>query len=572
MRNIYFLKKIITEKEFSKLYLLLILMIIAASLEMLSIGLILPMASFFLEPDKNIFIIELFNSVGFDLSKKNFLIFLMLSIMTVFILKNIYIIFYTWLQIKYMSNLKAKLAHRLFNWYLHNSYSTHIKNSKAFFIRNCTNEIDVTLNQFLMPLLIMTLNFTTITFILILLLYYSFIPTLIIISVFTLVGLIFNFFVKEKLRHIGLQRQENQYFQLRYLQEALQGIKEVKLFNLEKFFLNMFNYYNYRFAVLGIKKTIIGSLPKQIYEILFIFCIFSVLMIWIYLEKNINSLIPIIAIYGFSAFRILPSINSIALNYQKIKFAGPALELLSKEISQIPIVKKNSTLDKKLTFNNFIDIQALTFKYNSSSQQNLLNNVNLRINKFSKIGITGANGSGKSTFINLLCGLLEPNEGSIKLDGVNIKNFLHQWHNLIGYVSQSPFLIDDTIINNITLGVEIKDIDNKKINKVLELSQLNDSIKNLYDGINTIVGEDGKKLSGGQKQKISIARALYKQSEILILDEPTSAMDAESEMNFIKNFIRKNFDKTIIIITHEQELLRSCDEIYKIKDQNILKI
>lgn len=146
MRNIYFLKKIITEKEFSKLYLLLILMIIAASLEMLSIGLILPMASFFLEPDKNIFIIELFNSVGFDLSKKNFLIFLMLSIMTVFILKNIYIIFYTWLQIKYMSNLKAKLAHRLFNWYLHNSYSTHIKNSKAFFIRNCTNEIDVTLN------------------------------------------------------------------------------------------------------------------------------------------------------------------------------------------------------------------------------------------------------------------------------------------------------------------------------------------------------------------------------------------------------------------------------------------
>lgn len=418
----------------------------------------------------------------------------------------------------------------------------------------------------------MTLNFTTITFILILLLYYSFIPTLIIISVFTLVGLIFNFFVKEKLRHIGLQRQENQYFQLRYLQEALQGIKEVKLFNLEKFFLNMFNYYNYRFAVLGIKKTIIGSLPKQIYEILFIFCIFSVLMIWIYLEKNINSLIPIIAIYGFSAFRILPSINSIALNYQKIKFAGPALELLSKEISQIPIVKKNSTLDKKLTFNNFIDIQALTFKYNSSSQQNLLNNVNLRINKFSKIGITGANGSGKSTFINLLCGLLEPNEGSIKLDGVNIKNFLHQWHNLIGYVSQSPFLIDDTIINNITLGVEIKDIDNKKINKVLELSQLNDSIKNLYDGINTIVGEDGKKLSGGQKQKISIARALYKQSEILILDEPTSAMDAESEMNFIKNFIRKNFDKTIIIITHEQELLRSCDEIYKIKDQNILKI
>ena len=160
----------------------------------------------------------------------------------------------------------------------------------------------------------------------------------------------------------------------------------------------------------------------------------------------------------------------------------------------------------------------------------------------------------------------------IILDGKNISNCLPYWYSLIGYVSQSPFLVDDTILANITLGVDKKEIDQKKIEKVLELSQLNHSIKNFHDGIDTVVGEDGKKLSGGQKQKISIARALYKNSEILILDEPTSAMDAESEMNFIKSFLSKNMNKTIIIITHEEDLFKYCDDIYEVQNHKIIKI
>ena len=569
MKSLNLIKKLLTKKQLKKVYLLFFIMFIAALLEMMSIGLILPIANFFLEPSESNYFSTLITKMNLDINTSSFLIISMSFVLIVFFLKNAFLLFLTWVQIKFMSNIKATLADRLFEWYLLKSYFFHIGKSKAYFIRNCQQEIDVVLNNFLAPVLVISLNFVTILFIISLLFFYNFFPTLIVLLVFGSTAVILNRTVKSKLRSIGLERQSNQYFQLKYLQEALGGIKEVKIYGSESYFLNLFNLYNYKFAKLGVAKTVIGALPRQIFELLFIFCIFTVVLITILIGENLQSLVPLLAVYALSAFRILPSLNSIATSYQKMKFAGPALELLSKEISEINENKIEKKVNREFTFNKSLEIKNVSFSYDENKK--ILDELNLTINKSSIIGITGSNGSGKSTLINLICGLLKPNAGTIKIDNKNIDVNFRSWFNFIGYVSQSTYMIDDTILSNIAFGVEKSKIDMKKVNNVLAISQLKETIESFPNHLNTIAGEDGINLSGGQKQKISIARALYKNSEIIIFDEPTSAMDLESEKNFIKSFLSKDLKKTIIIVTHEPDLLKSCDNVYELNDGKLEK-
>ena len=392
-----------------------------------------------------------------------------------FLLKYVFHLVYTYYTNRVILSLKSYLAHRLFSKYLINDFKFHLENNSAILIRNIQTEISVVINNFLSPLLSFTLSLFTLFFILILLFFYEFVPTVIIIFSFGFISIILNLMTKKPLKKIGEKRQIHTLGILQYLQQGFAMIKELKMMNKEKFILEKFDYHNFSMINLGIKKSILGVLPKIIYEFSFILLILLSILIFYTLGETINYFLSILAVFALAAFRIMPSLNLLSSSYQKIKFGSPALDVLIKEFDGSPIIDEDNRFkDKKFLgkiFKNKIELKKINFSF-SKKQNLILNQIDLSIMKNSKIGIIGENGSGKSTLINLICGLLKPSEGKILVDDKDIQTCIYEWQNLIGYVSQNTYLLDDNITSNIALGVNEENIDNKKIDYLMSFLEI----------------------------------------------------------------------------------------------------
>jgi len=335
------------------------------------------------------------------------------------------------------------------------------------------------------------------------------------------------------------------------------------MLNAENFFVNLFNPHNYKMAKYGVKRAIYGSMPKLIFELIFILLIVSSIIFVSLTENSLQELFSKLIIFSIAALRIIPALNSVSVNYQKIRFGKPALDLIYQETKNLKIIKKSYNKEA-FEFDGDIEIKNISFKHNNADEK-LFNDLSFKIKKNQVNGIVGPNGSGKTTLINIICGLISPDEGAIQINNKNIKENLFNWQNLIGFIPQNIYMIDDTIEANIALGVDKEKINRNKIVEIMNLTELKPKFEPDYE-----IGEHGNFLSGGQKQKIAISRALYKKPEILIFDEPTSALDSEAEKKFIDNFI-KNTNKTVILISHKNEPLKYCDLIFELKDGKIIK-
>ena len=274
---------------------------------------------------------------------------------------------------------------------------------------------------------------------------------------------------------------------------------------------------------------------------------------------------PTIGLFAIASFRMLPSINKILVSLQNIRSTLPAVDVLSSELNNKDENKKSFENKKELIFKDSLALENVSFKY-SDKRKFEFNKINLKIKKNKMIGLIGESGSGKSTLVDLIVGLLLPDEGSIKVDGQNINNHLDDWRSKIGYVSQTTYLMDESLEKNIAYTLNEDEIDKTRVNETIRLSELDKVLVGLPDGIKTIVGERGVQLSGGQIQRIGIARALYHNPELLIFDEATSSLDSTTEdkiINTIKNF--KNI-KTIIIISHRLSAVKHCDKVYNLEN------
>ncbi len=561
---------IIDQKEKKGIYITFILMLISSLLDMISIGSVIPLINSLLNQSSENNLIFFSNNNFFkDIPEENIMDYLIIFIVILFLLKYVFHLVYTYYTNRVILSLKSYLAHRLFSKYLINDFKFHLENNSAILIRNIQTEISVVINNFLSPLLSFTLSLFTLFFILILLFFYEFVPTVIIIFSFGFISIILNLMTKKPLKKIGEKRQIHTLGILQYLQQGFAMIKELKMMNKEKFILEKFDYHNFSMINLGIKKSILGVLPKIIYEFSFILLILLSILIFYTLGETINYFLSILAVFALAAFRIMPSLNLLSSSYQKIKFGSPALDVLIKEFDGSPIIDEDNRFkDKKFLgkiFKNKIELKKINFSF-SKKQNLILNQIDLSIMKNSKIGIIGENGSGKSTLINLICGLLKPSEGKILVDDKDIQTCIYEWQNLIGYVSQNTYLLDDNITSNIALGVNEENIDNKKIDYLMSFLEIDKKLNS-----KTNVGEAGKNISGGQKQKIAIMRALYNDPEILILDEATNAMDFESERKFLDKICSKNFTKTVIMISHNLKSLKRCEFVYSLENGQLSK-
>ena len=291
------------------------------------------------------------------------------------------------------------------------------------------------------------------------------------------------------------------------------------------------------------------------------------------LSKNLSEVLISIGVFSFAAIKLMPSISQITSQYQLIKYNIPVVNILFQEIKKIKDNQKNLVSNENNFQNNFqnLKIVDLSFGYQNKGI-NLFKKINLEIVKKDKIGIIGETGIGKSSLINIICGLFDDYDGSILFSGKKLNQInLNEYQSYFSYVPQQVYLLDDTILNNIIFSSSQNEIDNDKIKKIIKIVELESTINSLPDKLNTFVGEGGSTLSGGQIQRIGLARALYQQKDILILDESTSALDESTEINILKSLFEYYSDKTIIIITHRKKPLEYCKRVFQIKNYQLVE-
>lgn len=569
LKKTYF---IIPKHQRKNIFFLSLLIILQVLIEMLGLGLIIPLISVIL--DINLFY-ETLNFI--DLRKyklqDNTIIFIVFgSFLTIYYIKNLYLVFFSWIRNKFSTNIWTNVCSNLISSYLSKPYLYHVDINTSELLRNMEDAKNF--ETFLSQVIFLAIELLIISFILTSLLILNPKLTIIVLLIVFSFAVIFLQLTRKKLRSWGEQRTHFRKQSTKFLIEAIMGIKQSKVNNVIKFFKDRYIKANKYHSHLHFKYSFVDSLPKLLIEIVSVTTIILILLVLFNSKIESEKIILIMSFLSACTIRLMPSTTKIISSFNTISFLKPVIKNLYDVINEGYIVKKKLEKNFKtynhIDFNKNIIVEKLNFNF--IKNKIIFENLNFKINKGEFIGLLGKSGSGKSTFINLLLGLLIPQSGRILVDGIDIQHNLYAWRNLIGYVPQDIYIIDDTLRNNIAFGVDENKIDEKKIDEVIKRSQLQDFLRNLPDGINTNLGENASKISFGQRQRIGIARALYKDPKILIFDEATSNLDEETSKEFMEFIfsIRKNF--TTIFITHKVDSLSKCDFIYKIKKKNFEKI
>lgn len=565
MQNLKKVKFILGNDNIVKLFLIIVLNIFQTLLEILSLGLIIPIMSAIIEPDITQgprFISFLYDFFG-STSSIGFLKILLFILFSIYTLKLFLSILFKYIHVKFQFSLVRFVTIKIIKKYLDLDYEHFLKSKSSKMISTVYNEGSSFIDWYIAPLIIITSELIFATSILILLLYVDIASTLVIVTIFLLFTLIFLLSTRSKIQKWGKERQLYAEKLLKNLTEIFDGMKVIKIFQKEKFFLKIFSKNQKNMQSLLQKNDVVLFLPRVMLEYFVLISIMIVLLIAIGSGSDLSKKIPIIALYAAAALKLIPTASKIMVSFQNLKFGIPTINRVYEEIKI-----ENKIKDNQLILNeNFKSIEFKNITYSYDDKQNIIDKTSLKINRGQFIGIIGPSGSGKTTLLNIILGLISPNDGEILIDEKNETKSYQNYRNLFSLVSQDVFLFDDTIASNIALEFDKKNIDEGKLRNAVNLSQLETFIKNARDNLETEVGEKGISVSGGQKQRISIARALYRGSQILVLDEATSNLDLETEEKLINSLSLIKGNKTIIYVTHRVSSLQLCDKIYTI-DQN----
>ena len=561
--------QLLSKKQKKKFYLFFFLSFVTLGFELLGIGLVLPFLDIIINTEKMNFYVSQINNYGLEkINNENLLIFFIILFLSVYTLKVIYLTFYSYFEIKYLFDLKTQSSDELFKIYLKKNYHFHLENNSAELIRNVED------SRYIMILIRSLLRFfvESVFFISLICLLGFLQPKITIISILFFGSVSFIFFkvIQSNANIWGSKRAEYDGKKMKSILQGLGGIKEIKVLGKENLFLNHFSNNNFYSNLFSFKQDFVLNQPKNWLEWLTILSLLGLILFFFETGTNLKSIIPLIGLYAVAVYKMIPSISKIMNNLQLIKFCIPAMNPFLSEFkltNNIPIIQKDD-FKKEICFNDQIILKNLNFRF-EKSKKNTLTNINLEIKKGSYVGISGESGAGKTTLMNLLLGLYKPTSGQILIDGIDINENLSSWQSKIGYVPQNIYFIDDSIKKNIAFGYESNSINEKRVLESLKLSKLYNFVSSLEKNIETNIGELGDQISGGQKQRIGIARAFYNDPEILILDEFTSFLDKENEVEIAKEIREFRGEKTILMISHSKEVLDLCDNIIKIKDGNI---
>ena len=497
------------------------------------------------------------------------MIFLCISLLLTFIIKNFLVLIISYQQNKFITNLEKDTSNKILHEYLKRPYEFFIENNSSILISNINNETREYAYHFVAPLMSLISEIFIFIGIIIVLLFFDFKITIIIFSTLLVFGTVYIKFFNKILSNWGIKRQYYLRNKLKHLQQSIGSIKEIKMFNNSNFFLNIFSEFNDLNANISKKYLTVSQIPKSLFEIIGIFGITFSLIVMINLNLNFDLIFTKITIFSIAAIRLIPTFNKISISMQKIRYSDAALKVVDDFFS-INSNTFNNPNKENIIFEKNLILNRISFSYKGSKNKSLIN-ISLNIKKNEKIALVGPSGCGKSTLINILCGLIKPTAGEITIDKKLNNLDSISWKSNIGYVPQFSYFLDDTLKNNIIFGrKDIKNLD-RKIEKILKLSRLENLVNKLENGVHTQIGENASKLSGGEKQRVSIARALLNDPEVLIMDESTSALDIKTE-EMVLNEISKLSNLTIIFSSHRDTAKKFVDKIVYLENGKLIKI
>jgi len=565
-----FLKKIFYPLDFNdrkNLLIIFFISLLSAALEIVGIGLLIPILNIFVgnEYIKYLdFLPFLYSLSKNELIKAIIILFLTISIIKFLI--NIYLIIK---KNTFSNNLYRNLSKKFFKYYLSKGYIFYTQNHSSTLIRNISQETNIYSFGIVLRLITLVSELIIFLSISILLLTYSLTVSSFILILFSGLGLIIYKINSKKLKDFGEIRQFHTAKYLKQLQQGFLSFREMIINQLQFSLLNKFSHHISKFTETNKKKEIITEIPRYVIELIGIFTIAILFWFLSFRGYKILDIVVILGVFFYAIIRILPIISRILQSVQSLKFNKPALEEVYKIIKEIEKefdLKNRNIAENKINFNNFKNIKFDNVDFSFRDNKKILKGINLQIKKGDKIGLTGKSGSGKSTFVNLLCGLIESTSGNILIDGNSIKDTLFHWQRSIGYVPQVVSIFDETVLFNITLKENKNEVDFNRLEEILKLLDLNFLIDNLQNKLDEFVGENGVKLSGGQCQRLGIARALYKNPAIIILDEATNGIDKDTEDLILDKLFIYKPDLTILSISHKENALKNCTRILKIEN------
>lgn len=562
------LLSLLTRNEQKQAMLLVGMILIMAFFDVLGVASILPFMAVLASPElvhTNLVLNAVYKTasyIGINTTEQ-FLFVLGVLVLILLVTSLLFKIITVYAQTRFALMREYSIGKRLIEGYLHQPYSWFLNRHSADLGKTILSQVNAVIQYGMLPLMTLMAQGAVALALLILLLI---VDPLLAFGVGIVLGLAYvSVFVmmSGRLKRLGQACFDADEERFSSVNEAFGAAKELKVGGLEQAYIQRFAVPAEIYAKSQATASVISQLPRYALEVI---AFGGMLLIMLYLMAQNGSFaaaVPIIALYAFAGYRLMPALQQIYGAFTQLRFIGPALEALHKDLSDLQLSEVQQGCVKQLQLTQSIKLNQVSYSY-PNAQQSILNNINLIIPAHSTVGFVGATGSGKTTTVDIILGLLEPQAGTISIDGQVITTANRRaWQSAIGYVPQQIYLADDSVAANIAFGVTVKDIDQKAVERAAKIANLHEFIiDDLPLGYSTTVGERGVRLSGGQRQRIGIARALYHNPQVLILDEATSALDNLTEQAVIEAVNNLGHQITIIMVAHRLSTIKSCDNIF----------
>ena len=551
-------------RQFFALQILVVFMAVAETAGVASIIPFMALVGNMSQLQQDTFIAQIYQASGVN-SETQFLFLLGFGVLGMLFIATLISSYTIWTLSMFSNKIGAEIADRLYTHYLKQGWLFHASGSSALLTKKIAIESMRVTTGILLPL--MHVNAKTILALLMISSIFIYDPmvAIIIFSIFALAYSVLFTVVRMRLQKNGriISTVNEQRFRL--MNEGFGGIKDVLLLGRDSDFIERFNKTGISLAKSLGTNDALGTVPRYIMELV---AFGSMIAVVLYLianyEGNLGVILPILSVYALAGVKLLPAFQSVYTSIAKIRAHSPAFESIQDDLTHSKSTKlsTSNSEDVFLIPQKKISLENVTFKY-PNKEENALNNLNISIPVNSIVGIVGPSGSGKSTLVDILLGLIKPQQGQLKIDENIIDNKnCRSWQNTIGFVAQNIFLSEGSISENVAFGIPKDQINQKQVRRALKLAHLDELVKSFEDGIHTRVGERGIQLSGGQRQRIGIARALYYKAEVLVFDEATSSLDGITEKMIMEAIHNFSGQKTIIMIAHRLKTVQKCDQIF----------
>lgn len=571
-------KRLLNKKQKSRVAILFFITLIGTLLEILGVTLMIPMVSAIMSPN----IIETNKGVKWvcellDLhSHRTFVIVCIAALILVFIFKDVFLILQYYAQTRFVCNNRFSTQKRMMHAFMQRPYEYYINSSFAEVSRVINSDVNQVYT--LLTTLLFMASELVVSFGLIVTIFV--IDPMMTIFVAVMMGviiLIITLVVKPKLKKQGVLFQKGLYLSGKFLTQSIYGMKEIKVSDTGDFFEKQYEYAGNILVKSEKAKTIMGHVPRLLIEMVSVCSMLALIAIEIFFGREIETLVPTLGAFGMAAVKLMPSANRIVSAYNEIAYNQPALDSLLQYMDEFERIEEenakltaDSSLDVDLKLDDKIELKNITYRY-PNSDVNVLENASMEIPIGKSVGIVGASGAGKTTAVDIMLGLLKPQSGEVLVDGVNIMNNYKEWLSHIGYIPQMIYMIDEPIRENVAFGCAKEKIDDEKVWSALRDACLEDFVKEYPNGLDATIGERGIRMSGGQRQRLGIARALYNNPDLLLFDEATSALDNETEAAIMESINSLHGKKTMVIIAHRLQTIEGCDIVYRVKNGKIIR-